>query len=120
MIDYIENEAGHFVEIHINGKITSEDIDSLWPKLEKRISEWGSVNILKKFDKFHGVEPTAVWHNLSQGLSKLSHFGSVAIVTDMKWMETLSRGLSKISGKAVKCFPSDELENARAWLKEQK
>ena len=119
MIEYIENEDGRFVEIHIKDKITVQDIDGIWTKLDARAREWGKIKVLKRFDTFPGIEMSAVWHNVTNGIKKISSFGSAAIVTDKQWIETLSKVIGPVTGKNVKCFSSDQLQEARAWLGSQ-
>lgn len=119
MIDYIEDVENKFIEVHVKGKISVQDIEESWQKIDARLEQWDKIKVLKRIDSLPSIEIPALWQGLLQGGKHMGRVGSTAIVTDKQWLNKISQFLGLLAGMNIKCFSLEQLEEARVWLAEQ-
>ena len=81
MLSYTEHDNAQAVEIHVCGKVSTEEFDRLAQKLEAFIARHGQVRVLEQISEFEGMEAAALWHDLKFSLRHLKDFSRIAIVS---------------------------------------
>ncbi|WP_408097342.1 STAS/SEC14 domain-containing protein [Peredibacter sp. HCB2-198] len=110
------NPATKTIEIVVDGRVTRESILDIYREVEEKGKSWGQVNFLEEFLGFDGIEPRAIWEDLRLYLKNSSLFKKVALVTDKKWVSTLTKIADPLFKIDVKVFPLDKISEARLWL----
>ena len=121
MFEEIANLPDHVIGLKITGKITAEDYRSnLIPIVEEKIKNHQRIDCLCLIEHgFPGVEPTAMWEDMRLGLSGMNHWGRIALVTDVDWIEN-SINLFKIFWPGhLRQFDLEEYEKAKSWVCER-
>nr|BFD65380.1 hypothetical protein HAGR004_04020 [Bdellovibrio sp. HAGR004] len=111
-----EHPKFRYIEILIDGDINSESVTALLNLLQKRIDEWGEVNLLEEVRGIGKVELAVFWKELRFGLKNLNKVPRTAIVTDIHWVKNISNFLDPIVKMDIEVFTSKERDVARAWL----
>lgn len=115
-LGYRNNSENNIVEITIEGKVTEADFDRLIEQVQADFKKHGKLRILEEVRSFNGIDPIALWKDLKFGLPHLNDITHVAIVTDTKWMRTLSTAIDNLISAEVKAFEGSQIEAAREWL----
>ncbi|WP_424060148.1 STAS/SEC14 domain-containing protein, partial [Methyloceanibacter sp.] len=56
MLSYVEHDNAQAVEIHVGGKVSTEEFDRLAQKLEAFITRHGQVRVLEQISDFEGID----------------------------------------------------------------
>ena len=64
MLSYVEHDNAQAVEIHIAGKVSTEEFDQVAQKLEAFIARHGEVRVLEQISDFEGMDAAALWHDI--------------------------------------------------------
>ena len=115
MIDYVMT-APATVELTVGGKITKEEMDRLWARLEADLPKEGKLKILEIIDPLDGIEPMAMWEDLKRGLPMIHRFSHAAVVADQHWTMAITKIVPMMTAVRVATCPRDQIEAARAWL----
>jgi SpoIIAA-like len=98
------------------GEIHATDYrDVLVPAVQSVIDAGDEVRIVLVFPSFGGVSGGAAWEDLKMGVSHLTKWKRIALVTDVDWMITLTTLFGWMSPGEVKRFPMAERDAAVAW-----
>lgn len=114
-----EHPKFRYIEILVDGDVNAESVTALLNLIQKRIDEWGEVNILEEVRDIGKVELAAFWRDLRFGIKNLSKFPKAAIVTDIHWVKNISNFLDPIVEMDIEVFTSKEKDIARAWLAQE-
>lgn len=114
-IEYRSSDESNIVEVVIEGKITTADFNQLISLSKADITKHGKLKVLEEIRSFEGIEPMALWQDLQQ-VALAEHFTHAAIVTDVKWIQTLAAASDAIFPMKIKVFSPFQLEEARTWL----
>ena len=118
MIEFEVIPDSNIIEFTVDGKTTKEDLGGLIAACEKLIEEHGKIRMLKWVMSVGGIEAGALWDNLSFGFRNLKSIERVAGVADKEWMAKLAEFSGKLIPGEVKMFTPDQIDAARAWLRE--
>ena len=118
MIEFEVIPDSNIIEFSVDGKTTKDDIGELLAACEKLIAERGKIRLLKWVKSVGGVEPSALWDNLKFGFSNFSNIERIAGVADKEWMVKLGDLGGKLIPGEIKMFSQDQIDEARAWLRE--
>ncbi len=121
MFNYLDDLPDHVIGVEVTGKITANDYkDSLIPLIEEKLKAHQRLDFICRIDSsWEGIEPGAMWQDLRIGLSNMSHWGRIAIVTDVEWIEN-SVNLFKVFWPGhLRHFDADEFEKAKTWACDQ-
>lgn len=116
MLSYVEHDNAQAVEIHVGGKVSTEEFDRLAQKLEAFIARHGQVRVLEQISNFEGMDATALWHDIKFSLRHLKDFSRIAIVCDPHVQNLWSRFVSPFITCEVEHFDPDQIAEARDWL----
>ncbi|UXR65458.1 STAS/SEC14 domain-containing protein [Bdellovibrio bacteriovorus] len=111
-----EHPKFRYIEILVDGDINADSVTTLLNLIQKRIEEWGEVNILEEVRDIGKVELAAFWKDLRFGIKNLNKFPKAAIVTDIHWVKNISNFLDPIVEMDIEVFTTKERDIARAWL----
>jgi hypothetical protein len=117
VIDYVMT-APATLELTVGGKITKEEMDRLWARLEADLPKEGKLKILEIIDPLDGIEPMAMWEDLKRGLPMIHRFSHAAVVADQHWITAITNIAAMFIAAQVRTFPRNQIEAARAWLAE--
>ncbi|NIZ11385.1 STAS/SEC14 domain-containing protein [Pseudooceanicola sp. HF7] len=100
------------------GTVTGEDYEThLAPAVERMAAEHGKMRLLYWFGpEFEGFEASAMWSDMKLGLSHMSAFEKVAVVTDVHWLSASVQGMGWLIPVPVRVFANDAIGKANAWL----
>jgi|SRR5690606_5450958 len=116
MIELMERSEGSVVGVRISGGVTEEDYDRILPELESRIVEHGEIDLLCRFDGWTGIQPEAVWRDMTFHARHFPNVRRLAVVQDREWQGTLARIFGPLTGMETRVFESTDEEGAWTWL----
>jgi SpoIIAA-like len=121
MIEILPESGGNLLAMMVHGEVTHEDYtEMLIPRLEKIIDQHGKARLLYAFaDDFTGFTLGAMWDDGAFGLTHLSSFEKVAVVTGVGWIRGAVTMFGPFMSGPVRLFPADDLESARSWISGQ-
>ena len=70
MLSYVEHDNAQAVEIHIGGKVSTEEFNRVADKLEAFIARHGQVRVLEQISDFEGMDAAALWHDVQPFAAK--------------------------------------------------
>jgi hypothetical protein len=120
MIRVVEGLPAGVLGFQAQGKLTADDYTAvLAPALEAAAAESGRVRVLLDFTgEFRGMEPGAVWQDVTMGVRNWDAWERIALVTDHTWMrDGLAMFAWAVPGD-VRGFPASERAAAISWLAE--
>ena len=118
MIEFEAIPDSNIIEFSVDGKVGKEELGELLAACEAVIAQHGKVRLLKWVKSVGGIEAGALWDNLSFGFRNLKSIERVAGVADKEWMHKLAEFSGKLVPGEVRMFSPDEIDAARAWLRE--
>ncbi|PZR49274.1 STAS/SEC14 domain-containing protein [Paraburkholderia fungorum] len=116
MILYHTEPDSPVIEISVEGKITDHDLREAIERMRDDLELNGKTRVLEHIEHFAGIEPRALWTDITLGVSVARKVTRAAVVADASWVRA-SMHLARFFTKAeVKAFHVDELEQARVWI----
>lgn len=121
MIEILKNYPDHVLAVSGTGHVTAADYETvLVPEANARFARHGAVDVLYVLGPgYQGFSPGAAWADTKFGLSHLSNFGRLAVVTDVGWIKDAVRMFAPLIRHPVRCFSNAELAAARDWIVEK-
>lgn len=118
MLTMIEGLPDHVIGIRINDKLRAEDYETqLIPLVNEKLERHHKLDLLCCIEgEWKGMEAGAVWQDLRLGLGRIGHWARMAIVSDIKWLETAIRLFGLFSPGELRHFDSDAYAAAREWV----
>ncbi len=107
-----------FLTVHVRGKLTHDDYQSLVPMLESAIEgvEHPKINVFFDATEMEGWEPRAAWDDLKLGVKHGRQFNRIALVGNRRWQEMSAKVGSWFIGGEARYFEDEE--KAMAWLQQ--
>lgn len=120
MIEIMRNLPEGIIGVEAKGEVTREDYEKvLIPELEIQISRHGKVAFLYYIGSdFQRFTVGAMWDDFKAGLSHLSSWRKIAIVTDVEWIRRASDLFRFLFPCEVRSFQSSSLSEAKHWISE--
>lgn len=118
-VELYEQNGGKILEVRAVGTLHKADYEYFCPEVERLIGQFGTIRILFQMHDFHGWDMGALWADLKFDLKHFADIDRVAIVGETKWQEAMSKFCQPFTTARIRYFPSDQLEEARAWLAEE-
>ncbi len=121
MLTLIEGLPDHVIGITITDKLRADDYEKrLIPLVNERLDKHDKLDFLCRIEgEWKGMEAGAAWQDVRLGLGKLGHWARVAVVSDIKWLESAIKMFRLFSPGELRHFDGDEYEAAKAWVCEQ-
>lgn len=117
MIQFIKDLPENVVGIELNGEVTKEQYDTVYPEVEKLARREGEINYLIVVKtEIKNLTLGVWWDDFKLALKHITKWHKVAIVSD----EHFIRNATDILGFAYpgdsKSFQLNELETAKQWI----
>lgn len=119
MLTWTDDPESGVIELTVDGPIDREAIAALLALCEQRIEERGELRLLKRVKRVGMIEPSALWEDLKFLYHHWSDVTRVAAVGGAEWQRRLGEWLSPLAPCETRMFGEDEIEAARAWLRER-
>lgn len=103
------------IELIVEGKITHRELKHTYSEIESNAKTWGKVNVVEQFNGIKGIEPKAIWDDVFLYYKNKKYLNKAALVTDHKWMSSLTLLLSPLLDVKIKIFSTKEISAARLW-----
>lgn len=120
MIDMLPGFPSDVVAVSVTGEITEEDYRRvLVPAVDDKLKVHKTVRLFVHLGpQFTGFTAGAMWQDAKLGISRWSHWGRMAVVTDVAWVTQAARLFSLVLPHPVRVFPNSQYGAARDWLSE--
>ena len=120
MLEIDRDMAGNVVSVRAHGTVTGRDYEEIMiPALEERIARFGKVRILYTISRdFSGVTIGAMWSDARAIIKHLNAIERAAVITDVRWMISLTRLFAIILHYPVKAYGMEMSVEAEAWIRE--
>lgn len=117
LAEILEFKGQPIVGLKITEKISLEDIKELEALVEEKLTKFDHLGIYVELEGAFSISWEAFYEDLKYGLSKWSHFKKKAVVSDSRWVGSLTDMASKlVPGIEVRHFEMKEANAAKAWL----
>jgi len=115
----IEYEPNETCVLRISGILKRSEFGAEEKALARHIDSGSNPCLLVILENFEGWEGGADWNDLDFYISHGRKISKIAIVTERRW-EALALAFAGagVRPTPVKCFPPNELGQARDWLAE--
>jgi hypothetical protein len=120
MIEVLTDLPDRVLGLLAHGEVTADDYkDVLVPAIEERLSRFTKVRLLYIVGgDFTGFTGGAAWEDAKVGMTHLTDFERIAVVTGVDWIEKMVRAFGFAIPCEVRVFDDDDLEAARGWVTE--
>lgn len=118
MIERLEGFPDNVVALAAKGQVTKKDYEQvLAPEVARAFQKHRKVKFYYELGpQFTGLEPSAAWEDLKEGIRHFGGWEKMAVVTDSEWVKRLVNGFGSIMPGEVRVFPNAEQTVARAWI----
>lgn len=121
MIETLQGFPDNVIAVSCSGHVTRNDYETvLIPAVDAALSKHAKVRLLYRIDsEFTAIDPGAVIEDMSVGLSHLSRWERIAVVTDVVWIRTTIRAFAFLLPGTAKFFALADETKARDWIAEK-
>jgi hypothetical protein len=118
MIEPLPDFPDNVVAMACRGHVTRQDYEAvLVPAVEAALAAHEKIRLYYEVGPdFTGIEPGAVWEDFSIGMSHLTRWERVAVVTDVDWIRNTMLFFRFLMPGEMKVVPMAEAADARAWI----
>lgn len=118
MLENIDNLPAGIWGLRAKGKVSRDDYDRVVvPRLEEARRSGGRIRFVYHLGpEFDGFTAGAAWEDFRIGVQYLRLFERCAVVTDVDWVRTATRGLAPLMLCPVKVFANSALHEAIDWV----
>ena len=118
MIEIIENLPENVIGFTAKGKVTGEDYENvLVPAVEEKLKKHGKIRLIYHLgDDFESFEAHALWEDAKVGLSHLTSWEKIAVITDKEWIKGATKVFGFLMNCEVKNFNDNQLQEAIEWI----
>jgi hypothetical protein len=120
MIEQLDSGDPGILAFTFSGKLHDADYQIFVPAVDAAVAAEGKIRLLAHFVDFHGWDMHAAWDDLKFGISHYSAFDRIAIVGDKRWQEWMARFSKPFLDCDVKYFDSSAIDQAWAWVREDR
>lgn len=106
--------------VEASGEVTAEDYQTvLVPELEDKLQKIKKVRLLYVLgETFEGFTRAAVWQDTKVGLTHLTRFDRIAVVSDVDWIRNSIKVFGFAMPGEVRVFAIEDQRDAREWVSE--
>ena len=118
MIDITSDPATNLITAVARGKVTGTDYElALIPAVDAALKVNKKIRLLYHLgEEFQGFSVEAVWDDAKLGLSHLTAFEALAVVTDVPWITDAVKFFGLLMRCPVKVFSNAHLAEAKDWV----
>jgi hypothetical protein len=116
MLESINDLPDGVIGFRAVGELHSDDYrDVLLPAVQQVLDKGEKVRIVLEFPTFDGMSAGATWQDLKLGVTHLTRWKKIALVTDVEWMTHVTHLFGWMTPGEVKHFSLAERDAAIAW-----
>lgn len=116
MIRYSTEPNSPVIELAVEGAITNADLTIHMGRLREDIEQNGKTRLIEIIQHFTGIEPAALWTDLTQAPSLARKLTRVAVVADQAWIRAMTGFAPLFTPAELKAFAPEQIDQARAWI----
>ncbi|HTX50315.1 MAG TPA: STAS/SEC14 domain-containing protein [Caulobacteraceae bacterium] len=116
MITYKSEPSSPVVEIHVSGAVTNADLEARIKQMRDDVELHGKTRILEFIDHFTGIEPSAIWTDITLGMPLANQVTHVALVADRSWIRAVGHLGALFMKAKIRTFEPDQAAEAREWI----
>lgn len=122
MIIPLDTKNKNLVGFKALGEVNADDFKQIViPQAEAFVAKTGKLNYLLQIETDLDNFSAGAWlQDAILGLKVFTKWNRAAIVTDSEGIKSFTEFFSKVMIGEFKCFPHEELDDAIAWVSEQK
>jgi hypothetical protein len=117
-VELKEFNDGKLLEVHLTGKLVTEDYETLVPAVERLVKQHGKMRLLVEMRDFHGWTAGALWEDTKFALHHFRDIERLAIVGEAKWEKGMATFCKPFTTAEVRYFDHTQADEARAWVAE--
>lgn len=106
---------GKVLDVHISGKLATEDYQHFVPEVERLIAKNGKVRMVVEMENFHGWRAGALWQDIKFDLKHFSDIDRLAMVGEKKWQKAMSQFCRPFTTAKIQYFEHSAIAEARQW-----
>jgi len=120
MITLLPNLPDNTIGLVATGHVTGTDYEKiLIPAVEAALKRHKKLRLLYELgNDFTGFAPTAMWDDMRLGMSHLTAWEKIAVVTDVGWIANATNIFKFVMPCTVRVFSSSERKAAEQWIVE--
>ena len=120
MIKVIAGLPENILGFEVSGEVTALDYESIIiPAVDAAASTRSKLRMLYHITpEFRKFDFGAMWEDAKVGLSHLSSWEKVALVTDVSWVTSGVKAFGFVVPGEVKTFRNAEIDDAKLWVAE--
>ncbi len=120
MIEVLTDLPENVLGFEAKGEVTGDDYEQvLIPAVEKHLQTSEKIRLLYVLgEDFEDYSAAAMWDDTRLGMSHLTAWERIAVVTDHSTYGHMVRVFGFMIPAEVKAFSVEELEAARGWVSE--
>ena len=118
MIELLAGFPNDILGFAYKGHVTKADYETVViPAVVKALETRKKLRLYFALQSdFSGIDAGAVWEDLKAGISHLTRWERVAVVTDIHWVEQTMRFVNILLPCPMNTFPTSEDAQARVWI----
>ena len=118
MIEPLPDFPDNVVAMACRGHVTRKDYETvLIPAVEAALGKHDKVRLYYEIGPdFTGIDPAAVWEDFSIGMSHLTRWERIAVVTDVDWIRNTMQFFRFLLPGEMRVVPVAEAGKARDWI----
>lgn len=118
MIEQLPDFPDNVVGVACEGHVTREDYETvLVPAVEAALAGHEKIRLYYEIGpQFAGIDAGAVWEDFWVGMSHLTRWERVAVVTDVDWIRNTMLVFRFLVPGEMKVVPMAEAAEARKWI----
>lgn len=104
--------------VAVRGAVTARDYaEVIQPEVERRLKDHARISLLYHVTpEFRSISPGAMWSDAKVGLTHLTRFARIALVSDHDWMRNTARVFAPLLPGELRVFVGSEYDAAVAWV----
>lgn len=111
-----EQDGGKILEVHVKGKLETNDYETFIPRIEELIGQHGKIRMLLYLHDFRGWSAGALWEDLKFDYQHFNDIERLAIVGESKWEAGMAAFCRPFTTAEIRYFGHDKLPDARQWI----
>jgi hypothetical protein len=114
----LRDQSDNLIHVRAIGEVTASDYETvLIPAIEETLSKHKKLKLIYEMGpEMTGFSTGAAWEDTKVGMSHLTHYEKIAVVTDHQWLVNMVKAFGILVPCQVRVFPPNQVEEARAWI----
>lgn len=117
-IQLSEEDGGRLLNVHVSGKLTSEDYDHFVPEFERLVGLHSKLRVLFDMTGFHGWDVGALWADTKFAIHHFADIERISMIGETKWQHGMATFCKPFTRASIKYFDHVHSKSARDWLSE--